>query len=249
MEMKRITRILILLIALATTVESYSQFTYLGGRISYYNVQMGDPAGVVTGDDASRINAAVLNLDAIHRPIRNLGFGITTKLPIYEAYRYEFTFNDGSAYVSSGGLGDIEESTLAEGQFGHDIEFNSSIAIFSRIFFNTDNNFFIDLRYVNEKFTETYTYRRGPNSSGLPLKNSNVINKQSLSGFGLALGTMPVISDHLYYKYQFSMDFIGGAPSMSLDNISSSYGPITIPSRLNDNTIIFEFSFGLGYAF
>lgn len=247
--MKRITRILILLIALINTVESYSQFTYLGGRLSYYNVQMGDPAGVYSGTDASRINSAILNLDLVHRPIRNLGFGISTRIPIYEAYRYDFTFNDGTESVSSGGTADIAETRLAEGEFSHDITLNSSIAIFTRIFFNTENNFFVDLRYVNESFTETYTYRRGANSNNLPAKNSNVINKQALSGFGIGIGTMPMIGDHFYGKYQFNMDFIGGAPSMNLDNISSTYGPVVIPSRLNDNTLIFELSFGLGYAF
>ncbi len=233
-----------------------AQFTYGGLRLSYHNVKFDNKSSIGSEADIARINNMVVNLDLIHRPIRNLAVGASFRIPVIKGFRYEYSFDQQGEYVSGGGLDAIDEPNLAEGRFEYDVELSSSMTFFMRIYFDVETNYFLDLRYSIENYNETLNYQR--QGTSLPDMSYSYAYKAIASGPGFAIGYMPKIGDHFYFKYMGAADFLSVSGSertianISANNYSSGSGNlvnIPVPSQMKDKALVLEFSMGFGYSF
>lgn len=225
-----------------------AQFTYSGLRLSYQNTRF-DGGGY---EERTRINGLVANLDLIHRPLRNIGVGISARIPIYSNFGYNFTSADGSYSEISGGEFDEQRVDYANGQFEYDIVNTLSITFLGRAFFDTEYNIFLDVRYTIESYRETFQFYRS--ASDLPDENFQHEETIKVKGFGFTLGYQPKIGDHFYFTYALTVDFLG-YDQTSFDytfqksNSTFDENFITVKSKIDDTQTSFDLSAGIGYVF
>lgn len=225
----------------------HAQFSYTGFRLSYHNVRF-DQGDII---NATRLNSATVNLDLMHRPLRNFGIGASVRLPIYQGFKYYFSF-DNAGEVSGGGvLDDGEFSTILGGDFNYDIQANAGFSLIGRLFFDVERNYFVDLRYTFQSYDETFSYKRS-SSSGFSDQNINLSRTVNTSGVGFSFGMQPRIDDHFYITYVGTIDFLTARDqaftSVILNNPNS--GPdLRVLSKLADTQTQYEFSIGIGYRF
>ncbi len=233
------------------SIQAFSQFSYAGVRLSYYNVRF-DKGG--SFDPATRMNDLAVNLDFISRPVRNFGIGISARIPVIHGFKYVFARNDNFAdFVEGSGKIENQETIFAEGDLGYFIKNTFSITLLGRIYFTTESPIYLDLRYTFETYNEEFTYNRSASSS-LPQENIDFSENTLVRGVGFTFGYAPEIADNFFFNYAFTVDFLG------TDEISFNYliaenefnGTTSIrkfTSKIDDTQTAYEISMGLLYRF
>ncbi len=244
-----------LLLLLLISFEGKSQYTYTGLRLSYYTVKFDKGEGL---DDLTRLNNFALNFDIIHRPLRNIGIGVTVRTPLRQKFKYYYAPDENSFYynsISGGYLGEPLEQNFATGTFRYEIMNPISYAFFARLYFDVEYNIFLDLRYSFETFEESFSYIR-TNSTNLPTMNIDDSYKNITKGLGFSIGYQPPISKGFYYTLLITLDFLGTNATSFNYKIAGDYEYDTnklmyknFKSKINDKQTTIEYSCGIGYAF
>lgn len=222
-----------------------AQFSYGGLRLSYHNARF-DKGNDLGG---TRIRDFVLNVDLVHRPIRNFGIGISARLPIIHGFKYQYVL--GERYdetVDGGGLFEEDKAQYEGGDFEYIIKNTYSLTFFGRIYFDTEKNYFFDMRYTVENYNESFSYNRS--GSSLPDQNFSYTGDAKASGIGFSIGTQPKINDHFYFMYQFTIDFLSSDVQNFSYDIHTNSGPkAKVYSKIEGSQTAYEFSMGFGYTF
>jgi len=242
--------ITLMFVLFASTEQVKAQFTYGGVKLSYHNVRFDKgEAG-----EGTRINNFVANIDLVHRPRRYFALGTSIRIPVVNGFKYQFVIDEGGFTSNINGGGTFSEDVVefAGGDFHYNIESTLSLTFLGRIYFETETNIYLDLRYTIEKYDETFNYSRNGSQS---LPNKNIAHQESLStnGFGLSLGYHPRISDHFYMGYAFTVDFLG-TDDVSFEeeiiteiNSNGDKNSTLIRSKIDDSQTIYELSVSFGF--
>ena len=241
-------KFLILIFSIFYSTSLYAQFSYTGVRISFHNVRF-DKGDIL---ESTRINDLVANIDFVHRPIRNLGIGVSARLPILHGFKYAFVSNDYYSEIVGRGSADERKVEYAGGNFEYNIQNTFSLTLFGRVYFDTEKNYFLDLRYTFETYKETLQFVRTGNS--LPNENIQYEAPITAKGVGFAVGYQPKIGDHFYMTYVFAVDFLrydDVSFNYDIQKSDNGYGDdfTNIKSKIDDRQTAYEFSFGIGYVF
>ena len=240
------TFLAVLILLLFTNKAVKAQFSYGGVRLSYHNVRF-DKGGDFEG---TRLNDFVANLDLLHRPIRNFAFGASVRIPIVNGFKYQYILDEGNfETITGGGILNEDQVQYAEGDFYYNIKNTVSLTFLGRVYFDTESNIYLDLRYTIASYDETFTFERS--SGNLPNRDINYQNSVSTTGIGFGVGYNMRISDHFYFGYALAVDFLGtDEVSFEYDIESdgfSSQNPTTIKSKIDDSQTAYELSASIGY--
>ena len=187
----------------------------------------------------TRINDFVANVDIVHRAFRHVGIGASLRIPISHGFKYQFKTNNG--LVEGGGMFSESEVNVADGRMKYDIKNTGSYTFFARIYFDTEINYFFDIRYNIEKYEEKYSYTPH-DGAGF---SKSYLGDATGNGIGFSVGVQPKLSDHFYYLYQFTVDFL----SSSSQGFSHKQIDPNLFSKIKGNQTAYEVSMGIGYSF
>lgn len=244
----------LIILLLFTNHKAIAQFSYAGIRTSYNNVRFDKGDGLGEG---TRINDLALNIDFLHRPLRNFAFGVSFRVPIINGFKFDYTLDNGGSEtnVSGGGSFEDDEVPFAGGNFFYNIENTISYTLIGRIYFDTEANLFLDIRYSINKYDEVFSFQRN-NDSQLPDREISHQESISTSGFGFSLGYNLRFTERFYLGYQFTVDFTGTDDNSFEANIEtgtefSTGNIISVPirSKIDDSQTSYELSFNFGYIF
>lgn len=237
--------LLLLTAGLFISSTATAQFSYAGLRLSYHNVRFDKGVDF----DGTRINDLALNLDLVHRPLRNVGIGVSARLPVMHGFKYLFADDEYGANIIGGGSFNESQVEFAEGEFEYNIKNTYSLTFFGRVYFDTEINYFLDLRYTLENYEESFTFHREDRS--LPDRNINYAGNVTAKGLGFSIGSQPKISEHFYLSYVFTVDFLS-YDQLSFEYDIESYSSkqtTKISSKIQGKQTAYEFSFGVGYIY
>src|SRR5690606_12860603 len=108
--------------------------------------------------DGTRINDFAVNFDLVHRPLRNVGIGVSARMPILNGFKYRFGDDEYSDNIIGGGSFNESQVEFADGELEYNIKNTFSLTFLGRVYFDTENNYFLDIRYTMENYDETFTF-------------------------------------------------------------------------------------------
>lgn len=240
---------LFLFFAVFISANLKAQFSYTGVRLSYHNVRFDEGVDM----EGTRINDLVANIDFVHRPLRNFGIGVSARLPILHGFKYMYMIEGNYAdQIAGGGTFGEREVSFAGGDLEYNIKNTFSLSLFGRVYFDTEKNYFLDLRYTFESYKETFNFSRENNGN---LRNDNIRHEETVlaKGVGFSVGYQPKIGDHFYFTYAFTVDFLSYDGVSFNHNIQRDNGGykenVNVRSKIDDTQTAYEFSAGVGYVF
>lgn len=229
---------------------SFAQFTYTGIKLSYHNVRFDGSSGIA--ENSTRINDLALNLNIVHRPIRNIGVGVSYRIPLSRGFKYALTDEDETYSIQGGGMFEEDEVDYDGGTLSYNIENTSSTTLIGRFYADIERNIYFDVRYTFENYKERFSYDR-LQSPDTPEMNIDYERNTTVKGIGFSIGVSPHISDHFYFGYSATVDFLGTSDSgfsYDIPNLNSNTNQIaTVKSKIDDKQVAYEFSYSIGFLF
>jgi len=205
----RLGSMLMIFWAVCSTTLAHAQFTYVGADLGYFG---GFPL-----KDATFIQGNI-GFTVQHRPMRNLGFGISITAPVVTSSKVNMPLGKSSAIRSN-----AYEPTTQK----HEITRSASITAFSRFYTGKDLIFFMDVRFSMLRMTERVLASRpyAPveyYSDGsimypaIPELSLDYSAEYSIYAPGIGIGIMPHISEKLFFLTAVYFDaYLFGEPGYS----------------------------------
>lgn len=235
---------------LLISITGHSQFTYFGMAFGYGNQQL-------NGDDGRNFAENwTIRLSMLHRPLRNVGLGIS--YPIHLSQRSFYTPTGLGGY---GGWGNGYKPTVVT-----KVQNTQEFGAFVRVFADTEVNAFLDLRLTSYLFEQSFSltreYRPAEyNGSELwyaavPSRSTSFASAARSLAPGFGIGLAPRIGKHGFFSLQFEMDFVRQRAQAFSTRIESNsgfrqtwYEYKTINTDLNGGAIVWYLGIGGGYFF
>jgi hypothetical protein len=180
----------------------HAQFTYLGAEFGYSIQQLngeGRPNNVET---------LAMKFSAIHRPWRQVGFGIS--YPIRLSQNADYTPFGLDGY---GGWGDGYKPTVT-----NTIAITQEFSAFLRVFADTRTNVFFDLRLrsylLEQSFSLVRNYRPPEYYDGeiwyaeIPARSAYFASASRSLAPGFSVGVSPHLGKHGFFSFQFELDLV-----------------------------------------